>query len=95
MPKELKSKAELTAHLESLPAEQVKQAFLELVKNSDRQNLIVFLRDFSPAKMSQAELSPQEKAIAYRAWAESHIIETPPLSDAAISRESIYSDERL
>lgn len=56
MPKELKSKAELTAHLESLPAEQVKQAFLELVKNSDLQDLIVFLRDFSPAKMSQAKV---------------------------------------
>ena len=41
-----------------------------------------------------ATASPQERARAYRAWAESHSRNTPLLSDAAISRESIYCDER-
>ena len=40
-------------------------------------------------------LSPAEKAKAFRAWAESHSRGLPLLSDEAISRESIYSDEQL
>lgn len=36
--------------------------------------------------------SPQERARAFRAWAESHRRDTPLLSDDAISRESIYSE---
>ncbi len=37
--------------------------------------------------------SPQERAKAFRAWAESHSTETPLLSDFAVSRENIYEDE--
>ncbi|MGF1524042.1 MAG: hypothetical protein ACFBSF_17125 [Leptolyngbyaceae cyanobacterium] len=43
-------------------------------------------------------LSPQEKAEKFVRWAESHTsITAPPLSDKAISRESIYvrEDEML
>ncbi len=36
--------------------------------------------------------TPQERAAAYRAWAESHSRNTPLLSDEAISRESIYGE---
>ncbi|MEM8723356.1 MAG: hypothetical protein AAGE84_29405 [Cyanobacteria bacterium P01_G01_bin.39] len=43
----------------------------------------------------QSELSPKQKAEAFREWAESHRRGLPLLSDEAISRESIYSDERL
>ncbi len=43
----------------------------------------------------QSELSPKQKAIAFREWAESHRRGLPLLSDEAISRESIYSNERL
>lgn len=43
----------------------------------------------------QSELSPKQKAIAFRKWAESHRRGLPLLSDEAISRESIYSNERL
>ncbi len=41
-----------------------------------------------------ATATPQERARAYREWAASHSRDTPLLSDAAISRESIYSDDR-
>lgn len=37
--------------------------------------------------------TPDERAQAFREWAESHSHETPILSDEAISRESIYSTE--
>jgi hypothetical protein len=40
-----------------------------------------------------ATATPKERARAYREWAESHSRDTPLLSDAAISRESIYSDD--
>ena len=43
----------------------------------------------------QSELSPSQKAKAFREWAESHPRGLPLLSDEAISRESIYSNERL
>ena len=36
--------------------------------------------------------TPQERAKAFRAWAESHSRETPLLSDEDISRESIYGE---
>ncbi|MEM7757934.1 MAG: hypothetical protein AAF298_07400 [Cyanobacteria bacterium P01_A01_bin.40] len=43
----------------------------------------------------QPKLSPKQKAKAFREWAESHRRGLPLLSDEAISRESIYSNERL
>ncbi|MGK7932054.1 MAG: hypothetical protein AB4041_11560 [Microcystaceae cyanobacterium] len=36
--------------------------------------------------------TPQERAKAYREWAESHSQNSPLLSDEAISRESIYGE---
>lgn len=36
--------------------------------------------------------TPEEKAKAFRKWAESHSQDTPILSDEAISRETIYGD---
>ena len=36
--------------------------------------------------------TPEERARAFRQWAESHSKDTPLLSDEAISRESIYGD---
>jgi len=37
--------------------------------------------------------SPEERAKAFQEWAESHRLDTPILSDKAISRESIYGDK--
>ena len=39
--------------------------------------------------------TPEERARAFREWAESHDRNTPLLSDYAVSRESMYDDERL
>ena len=36
--------------------------------------------------------TPQERAKAFREWAESHPHNSPILSDEAISRESIYGE---
>lgn len=36
--------------------------------------------------------SPKERARAFQDWANSHRLDTPILSDEAISRESIYGD---
>jgi len=40
----------------------------------------------------RAKLSPAEKSRLWREWAASHHSDTPPLSDEAISRESIYGE---
>ena len=36
--------------------------------------------------------TPEERAKAYRTWADNHSTDTPLLSDEAISRESLYGD---
>ncbi|MDJ0619880.1 MAG: hypothetical protein QNJ63_24580 [Calothrix sp. MO_192.B10] len=46
------------------------------------------------ASSSQGSISPQERAERFVNWARSHSsIKAPPLSDDAISRESIYTRE--
>jgi len=46
---------------------------------------------------SDSELTPREKAKAFLEWANSHHSTRPPLSDGAMSRDSIYTreDEQL
>jgi len=39
------------------------------------------------------ERTPEERAAVFEAWANSHRITAPPLSDEAISRDSIYKDD--
>jgi hypothetical protein len=87
----------LAAHLKSLPAEQIKQAVLKWI-NTEEGGLTDLARNLRLEEEGIKEksgLSPLEKADAYRAWAESHRRGLPLLSDEAISRESIYDDERL
>ena len=49
----------------------------------------------NPDLVASETMTPAEKAKAFRDWAESHRCGLPILSDEAISRESIYCDERL
>jgi hypothetical protein len=44
-----------------------------------------------------SKLSPQERARRWLEWTANHAVDGPPLSDYAVSRESIYSleDEML
>ncbi|MEM6612500.1 MAG: hypothetical protein AAF652_09640 [Cyanobacteria bacterium P01_C01_bin.72] len=60
-------------------------------EKSDVETLLSLIN----SNLSSKQLSPAEKAQAFEEWAESHRHDTPPLSDEAISRESIYGDERL
>lgn len=41
---------------------------------------------------SSVVLSPHQRAEKFVNWARSHAIKTPPLSDEAIGRESIYRE---
>jgi hypothetical protein len=41
----------------------------------------------------QLKATPEEWSRALREWADSHISDAPPLSDYAVSRESIYTRE--
>ncbi len=88
---------ELANRLQSIPANQIKQAVIRLLDTEDAE--LTDLEQIFPLKEKDEsnleELSPAEKAAAFRAWAESHRRGLPLLSDEAISRESIYSDERL
>ena len=88
----------LAARLQHLPAEQIKQAVLKWLEDKEEASLALLEQTLPPTQESEPaieELSPAEKAAAFRAWAESHSRGLPLLSDEAISRESIYSDERL
>ncbi len=88
---------ELANRLQSIPANQIKQAVIRLLDTEDAE--LTDLEQIFPLKEKDEsnleELSPAEKAAAFRAWAESHRRGLPLLSDEAISRESIYSNERL
>ena len=44
------------------------------------------------AAESRPDLSPPEKVRLLREWAASHSLDTPLLSDEAISRESLYGE---
>ncbi|MEL7420442.1 MAG: hypothetical protein AAGK10_17985 [Cyanobacteria bacterium J06555_3] len=46
-------------------------------------------------KDKRCELSPAEKAAAFREWADNHQCGVPLLSNEAISRENLYSNEQL
>ncbi len=88
----------LAARLQHLPAEQIKQAVLKWLDDTKDASLALLEQNLPPtheSDLAQEELSPALKAAAFKAWAESHSCGLPLLSDEAISRESIYSDERL
>jgi hypothetical protein len=47
---------------------------------------------FVDANRSEQPIAPQEKAARFSQWARNHAV-TAPLSDTAVSRESIYTRE--
>ncbi len=91
------TRQELANRLQSIPANQIKQAVIRLLDREDAEltDLEKILALTGKDEPNLEELSPAEKAAAFRAWAESHRRGLPLLSDEAISRESIYSDEQL
>lgn len=67
---------------------------IESLNPDEKKLLEVKLKDSLEAQKSlfYETATPQERAKAYREWAESHPLDSPMLSDEAISRESIYSE---
>ena len=70
----------------------------EAISKKDLVNVVIFESSAKPEVTTQSKsasnsLTPQQKAQAWRDWAESHTARrVKPLSDKAISRESIYED---
>jgi hypothetical protein len=70
----------------------------EAISEKDKVNVVIFESSATsevtpPSKSAANSITPQEKAQAWRDWAESHTVRrVKPLSDEAISRESIYGD---
>lgn len=75
---------ELSRQSEQLTGKRLRIQILEYKQRNAQIKQVLF----------HATATPQERARAYREWAESHSHDTPILSDAAISRESIYGDDR-
>lgn len=94
---EASTRHNLAARISGLPADQIKQAVLKWldVEDGGLADLEQNLRLEQEGKREQPALSAAEKAAAFRTWAESHRRGLPLLSDEAISRESMYGDERL
>ena len=88
--------SEKTAHLleefESLPAAEKEVFTRELLAHAWAHGLPVPLYgERAPHRQTATVLPAAERVRALREWAASHPI-TPPLSDEAISRESLYGD---
>ncbi|GAA6616250.1 hypothetical protein [Scytonema sp. NUACC26] len=82
---------ELEPEMESrLMSQAAAQGILvEVLLKTLVENLLV-----SSSQPTPLTLSPQERAERFVNWAKSHSsIQAPPLSDDAISRESIYTRE--
>ena len=54
---------------------------------------VVTILETLMADATTQPLSPEKRAEAFVNWAKSHSFDAPPLSDEAISRESIYTRE--
>jgi len=50
------------------------------------------LEKFVANQAPQEELTPEERARRWLEWTEKHAVGGPPLSDYAVSRESIYKE---
>lgn len=92
--KEANIRQTLAARLERLPAQQIKQALLKWLHTEEDLNDLVQNLFTASETENRSELSATEKAIVFRKWADSHRRGLPLLSDEAISREQIYSDEQ-
>lgn len=84
---EMESVIGTLAHITNLSPEQVKPHVDSMLKQLVKEN--VEQRPFHETATAS------EWVKAFRAWAANHHHNAPPLSDYALSRESIYSDEQL
>ena len=97
MHKTSNTRHELANKMQSIPAEQIKQAVIRWLDTEDAglnelsQNLDSALEQES--SLCRSPLSTEEKIAAFNEWVESHRGKNLPLlSDEEISRESMYPD---
>ena len=92
---------ELAHRLQSIPAEQIKQAVITWLQKEDEnvpESLqSIFIEEENPEQLSQLSFSEtasyEEWSKLFHEWVETHKGKNLPLlSDEAISRESIYED---
>ncbi len=86
---------ELANRLQSIPAEQIKQAVIRWLDTEDDElaDLEHSLSLEQESSEQQPSLSTAEKIAAFNEWVESHRGQNLPLlSDEDISRESMYPD---
>jgi hypothetical protein len=69
------------------------EEFLESVINDPQDGSPVSTRAAIDPEHLQLTATPEEWSRALREWADRHISDAPPLSDYAVSRESIYTRE--
>lgn len=77
--------------VESKTAERLRQ-LAEAQKISVDQLLAVYVPGLASEEASKNGSETEDKARAFEEWAASFPTDTPPLSDEAISRASIYRD---
>jgi hypothetical protein len=77
----------LKQHLEEEPTAraQVEGLTTEEFVNRELEKLVV-------SQPTEPKLSPEERASLFLEWTETHAVDGPPLSDYAVSRESIYQE---
>jgi hypothetical protein len=69
------------------------EEFLESVANQQQDDSSSSPQGVTDDDHFQRTATPEEWSRALREWADSHSREAPPLSDYAVSRESIYTRE--
>ncbi|MDZ8088000.1 MULTISPECIES: hypothetical protein [unclassified Nostoc] len=82
---ELENIVRLLASITNISPEQVKPYIDTLLRQLVKQSERPF----------HETATASEWVTAFREWAASHRHDAPPLSDYAVSRESMYEDERL
>ncbi|MEM9274592.1 MAG: hypothetical protein AAGA80_16760 [Cyanobacteria bacterium P01_F01_bin.143] len=88
---------ELANRLQSIPAEQIKQAVITFQKEDENvpESLqSIFIEEENPEQLSFSETASYEEwSKLFHEWVETHRGKNLPLlSDEAISRKSIYGD---
>lgn len=69
------------------------EEFLKSVASNQREGSPTSPQTAKDEKHFQLKATPEEWSQALREWADTHISDAPPLSDYAVSRESIYTRE--
>jgi hypothetical protein len=69
------------------------EEFLESVVSNQQNSSPASPQDATDDEHFQLTATPEEWSRALREWADSHTSDAPPLSDYAVSRESIYTRE--